>query len=141
MQFRLDWQWYLVLCFEHKYKELHAADIVVPVPQHTDSINQRGYNQSEEIAKVVCKQMELPLYLNLLIKTRDERMRGKSLPERKELAKGLYEVRTDLDGESILLIDDTFTSGSTLDECARVLIDRGARDVYAFVAGRDAPEY
>ncbi|MCW7076477.1 MAG: hypothetical protein OCU18_04190, partial [Candidatus Syntrophoarchaeum sp.] len=61
--------------------------------------------------------------------------------ERKELAKGLYEVRTDLDGESILLIDDTFTSGSTLDECARVLIDRGARDVYAFVAGRDAPEY
>ncbi len=129
------------MCFKNLYEELHLVNIIVPVPQHQDSINRRGYNQSEEIAKIVSKKIELPLYSDLLIKTRDEKMMGKSRDERKEAVKGLYKSSKKLNGESVLLIDDTFTTGCTVDECARVLKEAGAKEVYVFVAGRDAPEF
>lgn len=131
----------MVLCFKHVYRELATVDIITPVPQHQDSLTQRGYNQTEEMARVISSRINVPLDTTLLVKTKDIKMVGKNRFEREELVKELYVATKNLNGESVLLIDDILTTGYSVDECARVLKNAGAGEVRVYVAGRDAPEY
>lgn len=131
----------MVLCIENRFSELKSADIIVPVPQHSDSITKRGYNQSEEIAKVVSKKIGIEIRTDILYKVSNVKMIRKNLQERRELVKEAYESDIKLNGENVLLIDDTFTTGSNLDECAKVLKYNGASNVCVMVAGRTVFEH
>lgn len=131
----------MVICIENRFSELKSLDIIVPLPQHSDSIAKRGYNQSEEIAKVVGNKIGIEIRTDILHKISNVKMIGKNLQERRELVKGAYKSDIKLNGENVLLIDDTLTTGSNLDECARVLKYNGASNVCVMVAGRDVFEY
>lgn len=131
----------MVLCIKNRFSELKSADMIVPVPQHSGSITKRGYNQSEEIAKVVSEKIGIKIRTDILYKISDVKMIGKNLQERRELVKGAYQSDIKLNGENVLLIDDTLTTGSNLDECAKVLKYNGASNVCVMVAGRDVFEY
>jgi ComF family protein len=131
----------MVLCINNRFTEFKSANLIVPVPQHPNSIARRGYNQAEEIAKVVSDKLDIQIRTDILTKVKDITMRGKSREERRELVKGAYQSTLKLNGEAVLLIDDTLTTGSNLDECAKILKNIGAKDVYVMVAGRDVFEY
>ncbi|HEV8385895.1 MAG TPA: ComF family protein [Candidatus Acidoferrales bacterium] len=124
--------------------EAFAADVVVPVPLHSSRLQERGYNQAELIARPLARRLGLPLRPVLLVRTRSRP--GKLKLTRKErwlTVRGAYAMRADtkIDKVRVLLVDDVFTTGATLDACARVLRQAGASRVVALTVARVAPEW
>lgn len=96
------------------------------------------YNQSIELSKVISSNIGITT-LDVLKKTREQKMKGLSRAERKEAVKRLYEIKEKavVGDKRILLVDDVSTSGATASECAQVLRDAGAKIVNVLVAGRN----
>lgn len=115
------------------------AELAVPIPIHISRSIQRGFNQSEELARVFCKRVNLPLETQTLHKSRKTR-RQMELPFDLRISniRGSFKVAHEerIRGKRVLLIDDVFTTGSTLDEAARVLREAGASEVYAYTLSK-----
>lgn len=110
------------------------ADFIIPAPLHAVKKAERGYNQSYYIAKGASKTSALKVNDKAVRRKRyTESQTTMDLIERKENISGAFTVRNKnmLAGKSIILIDDVITTGSTLGECAKVLIEEGAFKVYA----------
>lgn len=110
------------------------ADCVVNVPLSEERKKQRGFDQSEEIAKIVANLLDKPLYSDALIKAKNTAPLSKmSFKKRRETVRGLYKFndKYDFSKKSVILIDDIFTSGATINECAKVLKMYGVKSVYA----------
>lgn len=105
-------------------------DAVTAVPISAARKKQRGYNQSELIARPLANRLGVP-YAELLMKTRDnpeQHFLGKE--QRAANVRGVYSASAErVRGKSILLVDDIVTTGATLSECVRVLRGAGARFV------------
>lgn len=118
-------------------------ELITAVPAGRWKTARRGYDQTEVVAKALAKRIGIP-YLDLLARTRHtEAMRTLGAGERRANVQGAFSIfkgkeRT-VKGKSILLIDDVYTTGSTLDACAAVLKEAGAAqvDVLTFAAGAD----
>ncbi len=132
----------LYLLMTNLYNNLNY-DIIVPLPVSERKISERGYNQAEEIAKVVSVKTKIPLG-NIIRKIKDVSMNkienGQSMPlsraERYAAVRGAYVCDAPLSGKKILLIDDVVTSGANSQQCSKILISRGAESVELIVAGR-----
>lgn len=110
-------------------------DAVCFPPMSRKSKRKRGYNQSQMLARFFCEIMDCDdLYLDALKKVK-ETVRQESLGKaaRKENLIGAYKVTTDVKGKRMLVIDDVKTTGSTLNECAKVLKRAGAVSVVGLV--------
>jgi len=122
-----------------------TADIILPVPLHPTKRRQRGYNQSELLARELGTRIEVPVRVDCLARTRSTRSQvGLSVQERWENVWDAFAVTGgEVKGGRLLLIDDVYTSGATLEACAYVLRDAGADSVSALTLtrashGRDA---
>jgi ComF family protein len=122
-----------------------SAPIVVPVPLHSSKQRQRGFNQSELIARAAIRNFfvrgveRLSLDTGLLERARETQSQtGLSADQRKANVRGAFRVtrRDRIAGRDILLIDDVFTTGTTLRECARVLRRAGAPRVFVATVAR-----
>jgi ComF family protein len=110
---------------------------VIPVPLHVRKRAQRGFNQSELIARAALKQLARPerfqISTDVLVRHREtESQIGLTRHQRRENLRGAFAV-TDpqrLAKRDVLLVDDVFTSGATASECARVLRRAGANRVW-----------
>jgi len=114
---------------------------LIPIPLYKKRLKWRGFNQAEEIGKFLSKYFEIPLLADALIKTKDT-LPQLNLPQalRKENVKDVFVCKRPelIKGKKILLIDDVFTTGSTMDEAARALKEAGAKQVSGIVvAGSD----
>lgn len=110
-------------------------DFVTSVPMNKKAKRERGYNQADIIAKKVSESIQKPVISDVLIKNRNDIIQHKlNREERAKLIKGLYKVNANrignINGKVILLCDDVVTTGSTLNECAHVLKQNGAKAVY-----------
>jgi len=116
-----------------------VPDLVVPVPLHRDRLRERGFNQAELLARVVAKNLKLPWEARALErrKPRPPRLRL-SRHERWQVVRGAYAAAPgrQFDNQSVLLIDDVFTTGATLDACSRALRSAGAARVAALTVAR-----
>lgn len=124
--------------------EMFAADVVVPVPLHPFRLRERGYNQAELIARPLAKRLGLPLRSYLLVRTKPRPEKLKlTRRERWETVRGAYAMRetTRIDKVRVLLVDDVFTTGATLDACARALRQAGAGRVVGLTLARVAPAW
>jgi len=111
----------------------HRIDLVVPIPLHPRRRWERGYNQSELLARAVGKELGL-LVDNPLIRVRDNPSQtGLTETERKKNVAGIFEVKGGMSGKVILLVDDVMTTGATIEEGARVLKEAGALAVLGAV--------
>ena len=116
--------------------------LVVPVPLYVGRFRQRGFNQAELIARSGLKILSatsLELRPHLLQRTRETRSQiGLSRHQRRENVRGAFAVTegTEVDGREILLVDDVFTTGTTVSECARVLRRAGAAKVFVATVAR-----
>jgi ComF family protein len=109
------------------------ADIqgIVPVPLHANRHRERGFNQTALIFKPWAKRRNL-CWTETLVRTRATAPQWElNLKDRRKNIKGAFAVtRPELiTGKHILLVDDIFTSGLTMDECAKVLKQAGAASV------------
>jgi ComF family protein len=118
-------------------------DAVVPVPLHPSRERERGYNQAELIARPLARRLNLKMATYLLVRTRPRPAKSiLTLKERWESVRGAYETRTGakVDKLRILLVDDVFTTGATLDACAKALREAGAASVHGVTVARVVPE-
>jgi ComF family protein len=117
------------------------ADAVTFVPASPRAFERRGFDHMELVTRAFSKVAHVP-YLDLLTRTGEGDQRRLTRDERVENVRGVFSVVDDrsavesLSGSGILLIDDVFTTGSTLDQAARCLVDAGAGEVRALVLAR-----
>jgi len=127
---------------QHDYALLHRGDLVlIPVPLSLRRRNWRGFNQAEELAVFISEVLSIPLNINTLRRAFGSvpQVEMASRQERLENAKGVFEV-LDPDavrGRAVLLVDDVATTLATMGECARVLKDAGAKEVWGSVVARE----
>jgi len=117
--------------------------LLVPVPLHTRKSRQRGFNQSELIARAAIKLMtaegRLVAASGVLERRRETQSQiGLSRHQRRENMRGAFAVAKPAEvlGRDVLLIDDVFTTGTTVSECARVLRRAGASKVFVATVAR-----
>jgi ComF family protein len=99
-------------------------DVVIPVPLHKKKLKKRGYNQAEEIAKGIGDILNIPVDISLLLRTKHTETQTKKNKQAREsnvldafqLKEGNY-----TEYKKILLVDDVITTGSTINECLKVL--------------------
>lgn len=119
---------------------LAEADLIVPVPLHGSRERERGFNQAVILARELARATKLPLdELSLVRRVHTERHRaGMDARARRDSVAGAFEVRQPkiISGRKILLIDDVFTTGATVSECAAALKSAGAADVYVMTIAR-----
>lgn len=106
-------------------------DLLVPVPLHPNRLNERGYNQSELLVRVLSRISGMP-WQNCLERVRDTpHQTGLGRKERLHNLQGAFACRKNIQvkNKRIILIDDVFTTGTTLRSCARVLYRHGAKEI------------
>jgi ComF family protein len=114
-------------------------DLILSVPLHPRRLRQRGFNQSLLLARCVSRAHSIPLDFTSLQRTRHtEPQTQLSGSERQKNIRGAFEVRRleAIAEKHILLIDDVFTTGSTVQECAKVLLKAGAEQVDVLTLAR-----
>jgi len=117
-----------------------SSFFLTPVPLHKKRLKWRGFNQAEEIAKELTNYLKIPLINDCLIKIRETPTQMElSGEERKENIKGVFLVKNKdlIQNKKILLVDDVYTTGSTMEECARILKEAGAKEVVGMVVARE----
>ena len=113
--------------------------ILIPVPLEKRKLKWRGFNQAEEIGKELSKFLKISLLNNVLAKIKETPSQVElSDEERKENIKGVFLVKDEelIKNRKILLIDDIYTTGATMEECARVLKTAGAKEIIGIVVAR-----
>lgn len=116
--------------------------ILLPIPLNEKRRRWRGFNQAEEIAKELAKFLKLPVLENVLGKIKSTLPQVELTVEaRKENVKNSFLVKNNeaILNKKILLVDDVYTTGSTMEEAARVLKGAGAKEVWGIVAARAQP--
>ena len=105
---------------------------VVPVPLHPDRIKERGFNQSELMARAFCQRSGLTLMTDVLLRTRHTPHQiGLTAAERRRNVEAAFDASPAVAGQTLLLIDDVYTTGATLNACAAATRQAGAAHVYA----------
>ena len=122
------------------YEKLQSYDTIIPVPISKKRMKERGYNQSLLIAKQISKDVKIPLQTNCLFKTKNIIEQSKlNKEQRKQNIQNVYELknREILNNKQILLIDDIYTTGNTVNECAKVLQQAKPKKIDVLVLAKD----
>ena len=121
--------------------EIWDNGILVPIPLEKTKLKIRGYNQSEELAKELSKVLRIPVISDNLIKIKNTKPQMElSKEERERNLEGAFTVKKPFDfiqGKKIFLIDDVYTTGSTMEECAKTLKQAGAKSVWGICIARE----
>ncbi|MDE2366210.1 MAG: ComF family protein [Betaproteobacteria bacterium] len=115
-------------------------DRIVPMPLHSARLHERGFNQALEIARRVSKKTGVALLPDVCQRVRDTPSQtGLPWKEREQNIRGAFTCETSLEGKHIAVLDDVMTTGSTLNELAKVLRKRGATRVSGWIVARTLP--
>ena len=113
---------------------LQKYDIIIPVPMTKKKVRKRGYNQSELIAKQLAKNIpNLKEEKYILIKVKENRTQSSlNRQQRQENVKDVYKLQNveKIKEKNIIIFDDIYTTGATIDSCAKILDQKGAQKVY-----------
>lgn len=111
-----------------------GAELLVPVPLHSSRRRERGFNQSRLLARDLAAARGPGILDGALVKTRNAPAQaGLRAADRERNVRGVYAVKSprDVVGRTLVLVDDVTTTGATVRECARVLVEAGAAEVRA----------
>lgn len=119
---------------------LEKYDIIIPVPISKKRKHERGYNQTQLIAKEIAKILNIKLGNNILIKERDTKAQSElSKKDRAINIKDVFKITDNktIKNMKILIFDDIYTTGSTANECARILKESGAKKIGVLTIAKD----
>jgi len=114
------------------------CDLVLPVPLGLARLKERGYNQSDLLARPLSLAVGIPYQSTGLIRVYETRSQvGLTFSQRRENVNGAFQALPEsVSGRRVLVIDDVATSSATLDACAAALIDAGSKEVFALTLAR-----
>ena len=113
------------------YLREKKVGLIVPVPLHRKKMRIRGYNQAALVAEVLGEITGISVDEDILVRVKNTKpLKQLNDKERRRSIRGAFSVRKSVWAKTIVLIDDIYTTGSTLDEAARVLLKAGAEKVY-----------
>lgn len=116
-----------------------SFDFVTSVPLHPSKMRKRGYNQSELLARHISNNLRIT-YLDALKRTKKTlKQSEQSKEERRKNLKGAFTAKRCAEktiNSQVLLVDDIYTTGSTVEECSKVLLDFGVSKVYVITIAR-----
>jgi ComF family protein len=120
--------------------EIWENSILVPIPLDKNKLKRRGYNQSEELAKELAKILKIPVISGNLVKIKqtDPQMTLKKA-ERETNLQNAFAIKNPLGfarGKKIFLVDDVYTTGATMEECAKILKKSGVKSVFGIAIAR-----
>ena len=122
------------------YLDTHKlpGDTLVPVPLHPRRLRSRGYNQSQLLARAAGKLLDIPVREDLVKRAKDSppQVDARTSEQRRANVAGSFEASDEVEGLSVLLVDDVATTGSTLIACADALKDAGAASVWGLALAR-----
>lgn len=114
-----------------KYLERWRPQLIVPVPLHPRKKRNRGFNQAAYLAERLSGFCGIPWREDVVRKVRNTRSQKKlNAAKRRQNLKNAYQVTADITGLSVLVVDDVYTTGSTMDAMAQCLLEAGAKEVY-----------
>jgi len=114
------------------------VSVIVPVPLHRSRSRYRGYNQAMLLARAFGRRAGMPVVAECLVRSRATRSQvGLNAEERRANVRDAFVCNNEaLRGERVLLMDDVFTTGATLEACAQALLEGGAVGVWALTLAR-----
>jgi ComF family protein len=130
---------YLLDQYSQRFADIVPHDVIIPVPLHPRRLRERGFNQALLWGEVVGAQYSVPIDRNLLRRTKWTKpqvsLHGNT---RKNNVRNAFSAKENshLDNAAVLLVDDVYTTGATMGECARILRTAGASRVDGFVIAR-----
>ena len=113
---------------QKNFEKLKKYDIIIVVPISRKRQKERGYNQSELIAKEIAKMIPLKIEKNILYKVKNTAPQSSlNKQQREENVKQVYKAKNiqKIKNKKILIFDDIYTTGNTVNECAKKLIEKG----------------
>ena len=119
----------------NRYWERGSLDLLIPVPLHARRLRERGFNQALLLVKDLSRRTGIPYHKTILQKKKSTIPQvNLSGAEREKGVRGSFEVieREELEAKSILLVDDVYTTGATVNECSKMLLTAGAARVDVF---------
>ena len=124
---------------EDFFNFIKKYDTIVPIPVSKKRQKERGYNQSELIAKEISKKMQIP-YNNVLIKSRNIIEQSKlNKEDRHKNIKGVYDLKNKeiIKNKKVILLDDIYTTGSTVNEASKILKQGNVKTISVLVLAKD----
>lgn len=120
---------------------LEKYDIIIPVPIHKKRKSDRGYNQSELIASKICNYVKNIQYENkMIIKAKNTMPQSLLTKEqRKQNTQNVYKLinKEKIENKKIILFDDVYTTGSTVNEISKLLKENGAKEIIVLTIAKD----
>ena len=121
-----------------------SGGALIPIPLAAKRLRERGYNQSEMLARALARQWRIPVLLDVLVRTRETPTQTALTPDTRlanvRAAFAVANVQCPMinDHWTLIIVDDVFTTGATLAEAARTLEQAGARRIYGVTFARAA---
>ena len=113
--------------------------VLIPVPLHKKKLKQRGFNQSQELANNLSDYFSIPVLDNILIKTKQTLNQVELTQEqRKHNIQEVFSINNSklIQNKTILLIDDVYTTGSTIKECSNTLKQANPKQIYGITVAK-----
>ena len=114
------------------FSNYYLADAIIPVPLHPHKLEKRGYNQSESFADGLAEVLNIPVCIDIL--TRNSERDSQAMQSRSNRFDNMQKVfsatKTEINFESVLLVDDTITTGATLEACVTALQEAGVKNIH-----------
>ena len=118
---------------------LNKFDTIIPVPMYKDKKLRRGYNQTEIFAENLSKKLNLGYEDDVLIKFKENKTQSLLLPsERAKNVRDVFRIKNSfkLKNKNIILVDDIFTTGATVNVCSNLLKKSGASEIITLVIAK-----
>jgi len=112
-------------------------ECIIPVPLHKKRLQERGFNQALELARIITKQLQIPLEVSLCERNKITPFQsGLSAKQRKQNMKGAFSVARQHNYKHIAIFDDVVTTGTTVNELAKELKQSGVKTIEVWAIAR-----
>jgi len=122
-----------------EFVSTHRPDVIIPVPLHSRRLRTRGFNQAVLIGEVLASEWGISMERSSMLRTRwTEPQINLAASQRRDNVKGAFAIKKpgSVKGKRILLLDDVYTTGSTVEECSKVLKKGGADEIIVITVAR-----
>ena len=124
------------LLAQHITKQ-QLPEYLIPIPIHRKRLSKRGFNQSMELCRVLSKELDIPILPNAILKKKITKAQASlTAKQRKQNLKNSFAINQDIKAQHIAIIDDVMTTGTTMNEMARLLKKAGIKQIEAWVCAR-----
>lgn len=111
-------------------------EVLIPAPMHPQRLRKRGFNQAQEIAEHIGKELGIPTASEMVLRTRKvQAQRELNRNQRLTNLRGVFDVRTEVP-KRVAIVDDVVTTGATVRVLASALANAGARDIQVWALAR-----